>query len=551
MTTSSSDSSDCCSRCEIAITPTERDVLMGRGKDISEWPGNIHFRLVVHLFRETYLRAARSDKVHIAAAVIKSIQTQPGGGGRFLEQQKRSFSSRQTTRLEEQEQEQVDQPQQSSVVCESTAFPGTGWVEIRHERAVEKCCQALREIKGRLNPLVPSVADMMSMSFGSASAYGACPDWIQLGCEKTIKQEKQEGDFSVGSNDAGSFEITGSTAEETMRHPHGTRAAIRKRKATEMTNLSSPKSQKKDVSIDKTQAHHHGVNEYPRSSEASAEDSSDCDYDGIDKHKHVFSRRHVGIDTESTSQSHNHVVMLLPSHKEGVHGVVIREEDEGETHQPSTTSASPEGHVPCLEVASHKLVSGYNASEDKDEDDETMMIRLEEFVRETGHCAVSPRGWNEPGVLTHHDCWRHDPPSRRKGSDHFYDSLSLLADWCTAQRQVYREVVETEYRPATLEEHARLERLEKMGFVWNYSAWHWNEHYQTFLRLQQERLTKVVSGSNSNKESETRTQAAVPRDCRRWLFDQRDQYWGLVNLRVHSHESVEQRAKLAQINIFM
>jgi cytochrome bd-type quinol oxidase subunit 1 len=80
---------------------TEKDVLLGRGKRVSEWPGNIHFRQVVNRYREEYATAERANKVKIAAAVIAAVQNV---GGRFVRE------------------------------------AGRSWYVVTHDRAVEKTC---------------------------------------------------------------------------------------------------------------------------------------------------------------------------------------------------------------------------------------------------------------------------------------------------------------------------------------------------------------------------------------------------------------------------
>jgi hypothetical protein len=85
----------------------EKDVLMGRGKRVSEWPGNIYFRQAVNRFRDQYTKAARHEKVQIADKVIEMMHAV---SGRFLKENS----------------------------------DGT-WSEVEKDRAVEKTCQALRE----------------------------------------------------------------------------------------------------------------------------------------------------------------------------------------------------------------------------------------------------------------------------------------------------------------------------------------------------------------------------------------------------------------------
>jgi hypothetical protein len=90
---------------------TEKDVLLGRGKRVSEWPGNIHFRQVVNRYREEYATAERANKVKIAAAVIAAVQNV---GGRFVRE------------------------------------AGRSWYVVSHDRAVEKTCTYCYSIMPRL-----------------------------------------------------------------------------------------------------------------------------------------------------------------------------------------------------------------------------------------------------------------------------------------------------------------------------------------------------------------------------------------------------------------
>lgn len=85
-------------------------VLLGRGKRISEWPGNVHFRQVVNRYRDEYGQAGRKEKVKIAARVLQDVAA---AGGRVLAQNDNGG--------------------------------GDKWQVVERERAVEKACQALRE----------------------------------------------------------------------------------------------------------------------------------------------------------------------------------------------------------------------------------------------------------------------------------------------------------------------------------------------------------------------------------------------------------------------
>ena len=90
---------------------TEKDVIFGRGKRVSVWPGNVHFRQVVNRYREEYSTAERSAKVQIATMVMEAIHSV---GGRFLKE-----------------------------IPAGHFGPGSksGWYVVERDRAVEKTCQ--------------------------------------------------------------------------------------------------------------------------------------------------------------------------------------------------------------------------------------------------------------------------------------------------------------------------------------------------------------------------------------------------------------------------
>ena len=99
---------------------TSRDVIMGRGKRVSEWPGNVFFRQVVSKHRQAYAEATRNQKVQVAVTVIKEIHKHKG---RFMAEEANG-----------------------------------SWAEIVNQRAIEKCCQALREKANDPIPLQHSPA---------------------------------------------------------------------------------------------------------------------------------------------------------------------------------------------------------------------------------------------------------------------------------------------------------------------------------------------------------------------------------------------------------
>jgi Helicase associated domain len=85
----------------------EYDVLCGRGNGLSRNAGNSHFRVLVDANRKQYNSTRRTEKINIARMIFNKISAK---GGRFL-------------------------------ILED----GNQWVEVTRARAVEKCCQALRE----------------------------------------------------------------------------------------------------------------------------------------------------------------------------------------------------------------------------------------------------------------------------------------------------------------------------------------------------------------------------------------------------------------------
>ena len=90
---------------------------MGRGKRVSEWPGNIHFRAIISKYRPAYLASPRHQKVQVAQQVIAEVEQ---GGGRFLKE--------------------------LDPTAHTAGLVAKGqWVVVERARVVEKTCQALRE----------------------------------------------------------------------------------------------------------------------------------------------------------------------------------------------------------------------------------------------------------------------------------------------------------------------------------------------------------------------------------------------------------------------
>ena len=93
--------------------------------------------------------------------------------------------------------------------------------------------------------------------------------------------------------------------------------------------------------------------------------------------------------------------------------------------------------------------------------DERAFPLVEAFKEKYGHCAIPP-----------YDCLNPSKDLEEKA----------LANWCTAQRQLYREI-QSKYRQETKGDTQRIKKLQKLDFCWDYEAWHWD---QAFEALQQE-----------------------------------------------------------------
>ena len=131
-------------------------------------------------------------------------------------------------------------------------------------------------------------------------------------------------------------------------------------------------------------------------------------------------------------------------------------------------------------------------------DEHEMLKRLNQFKTVYGHAGVPP-GW---------------PRDVR------------LADWCSAQRQVYREIMAAKssecaehdddnaspggYRKPSDAEDDLIKELDDMEFVWNYEEWHWKDRY--------EQLMSVEHGDLEPATADFTRKALV-----RWLNHEREQ----------------------------
>mmetsp|Transcript_15917 Transcript_15917/g.44030 ORF Transcript_15917/g.44030 Transcript_15917/m.44030 type:complete len:252 (-) Transcript_15917:3703-4458(-) len=95
------------------LSPTDRDVLCGRGKGIRFHPGNVLFNKLLKQHYPEYGMTPKGSKLEIVKKIMATIQEgQAGGAGRFLEQDNGGF-----------------------------------YREIGEERAINKTAQAFRDIR--------------------------------------------------------------------------------------------------------------------------------------------------------------------------------------------------------------------------------------------------------------------------------------------------------------------------------------------------------------------------------------------------------------------
>lgn len=118
---------------------TKNDVILGRGKAINNWPGNVQFRQLAMKYRDEYHQANRYQKVEIALLVMDEIVAM---GGRFVRVEDGSMIKMPTNKSD------------NDFEC----------YEVDEARAIEKTCQTLRDrhyIKHKIIPrkVVPTSSD--------------------------------------------------------------------------------------------------------------------------------------------------------------------------------------------------------------------------------------------------------------------------------------------------------------------------------------------------------------------------------------------------------
>ena len=112
-----------------------------------------------------------------------------------------------------------------------------------------------------------------------------------------------------------------------------------------------------------------------------------------------------------------------------------------------------------------------------------MLQTLHMFRKQYGHAAVPP-GW---------------------------DGDVVFADWCTVQRQIYRELRAgyrkpcrhqdddlciTESTGLTTEQDEIIQSLQKLEFVWEYENWHWEHQFDRYCRFVQNRSSDYSQGDD-------------------------------------------------------
>ena len=106
---------------------TEHDVILGRGRAINNWPGNIYFRQLALKYREEYSKSNRYQKVEVALQLMDEVTAR---GGRFVRVDKCAWNSKGTTLSN------------NIIGNYKTVFD---CYEVDEARAIEKTCQTLRD----------------------------------------------------------------------------------------------------------------------------------------------------------------------------------------------------------------------------------------------------------------------------------------------------------------------------------------------------------------------------------------------------------------------
>lgn len=150
---------------------------------------------------------------------------------------------------------------------------------------------------------------------------------------------------------------------------------------------------------------------------------------------------------------------------------------------------------------------------------ENLFRSLVQFKEVHGHCAIPPTAG-----------------SPHAGSSKEEREVARLADWASVQRCMGREVLAGR-RYATEEEILRFQRLEKLGFVFDYEEWHWNKRYGELFRFQR---GDAPVGKDHSDFSKCLGLAL-------WIKEQRKLYLDGTKGKIHRMR-VDRVAKLEKIN---
>lgn len=357
---------------------TERDVLLGRGKRVSNWPGNIYFRQIVNKYRDAYNKAGRNHKNMVADLVRQQISA---NGGRFLHEVENSAKST------------------------ATEVADSWWTEVDYSRSVEKSCQALRE---------------------------------------RIKSQTRDSSQFLG--DHGFAKLREKQRWNKMR-----------REMTKSRGHSAEKGKAtclQDKQIEQQQQQNIKMSRLLDNNSARVTLSSDAG-SGIKVPR-------LPLRTSSSCTSSRSSSSSFGNDKGAIDACLAFIRDSN-TLQRIKVPITPRNNAICDKMLTTDVTASKQRLQGRSNE---MMEKLIAFQTSHGHTAVPPN-------------WSHDV---------------ILADWCTVQRRLYREI-ETGFRREndcdvkqmkTAEylyiiaphEQKILNALRAIKFCWNYDEWHWNYRYK-------------------------------------------------------------------------
>jgi Helicase associated domain len=503
------------------------DVLMGRGKRVSEWSGNRQFREVVARHREAYAKTERTRKTSVALAVMQEVKDY---GGRFLKE----------------EEEGSDR-----------------WIIVDDARVLEKICQALREKEYAHRPV--SVERNAALAAKRkqrrlekiAAAAAALPNSKRAdnrqksfdeinrhdeGVDETASEGDQgdvdeEGDSSVADNEAEEVDTVESDdvaggrqlivnrtdprsddAEETETEDDESDNSTNSPlvvpdpplpKKPKLSHREALRLERKMVPIDKLKG---GSSISVQRSADGGEDQSERKAPPV---KNTMGSSPIGgppTASDLLDQHHTHYLDRLKDFKSKYGHCAVPPVRPGSSdlaydakfaewcsrqrqmHREVRVERSRIGTSSELDrlvmldalgfVFDERLMkkgelgaARSTASIWKKCDHDHYMDRLKDFKSTHGHCAV--------------------PPVLAESGDAANDSK--FVEWCICQRQLHREVRVKQSRLAPSSELERLTELDMLSFVFDYDEWHWSTMFQRF-----------VDWKNENHEYRQRQQGIAP-----------------------------------------